>query len=113
MLDRRRAVGDRAGQDQPVVEQLAANLEAQLRSDRVARDQRRRDAEALVGLLLFVLDAEDGEDLAGEEGRLAVLRDQVLELRQIGVDESPSAKSEPVRGAKLTLARMIALSDSG
>src|SRR3954471_14124102 len=86
-LDCRRVVGHRRSQDQPVVEELAAYLEPELRTRRVPRYERRRHAKALIGFAVLVLDTEHRKDLAREERSLAVPGDQIFELRQIRVEE--------------------------
>ena len=76
LLGGRRAVGDArpATTTSRPAPNLRAHLDAERRAGRVAGDQRRRDAEALVGLALAVLDADHRVELADEDRRAPATR---------------------------------------
>ncbi len=98
-LDHRRAVGQRAGDDQPVaVAEPAAELEPDRRAGGVTRDQRRRDAEAAVRLALRVLDADHRFELADVDRRLAQHADLPLQRQQVDVERV--AETEVGAGAR-------------
>ncbi len=92
-LDHGRAVGQRAGDDEHVVRaEPAPQLDADRRADRVARDQRRRDAEALIRLAHRVFDADHGIELADEDRRPPLGADQPFQLGQVHIEHVAEAK---------------------
>src|ERR1017187_7413619 len=87
LLGRVRTVGQRCGDDEPVIpSELAAHLESQCRSRRVAGDKRWRDAETSIRLAIPVLDAKHRFDLADENGRTSRFGGQPFELCDIHIE---------------------------
>ena len=92
LLGSRRVVGHRRRHDEPLIQQLASYLHAQLGSGRVPLHEGRSDAESLIGFALLVLDAEHRERLAGKDGGIAVIGRDVFDLGQIDVHEISEGK---------------------